>query len=471
MKAARSGESLMNSNNNKRLIAVLITALMTSGALAQSRSSLFDDDDVKPPAKSDGLQTDKATSSGVRFSGSTELGMYRAVDNPDRWMHQRLRQSLNAQSDGGGLKWKTGVRLEGDAAYVGRGDRYYNSDVRNDQKLGVELTENYFDKSLGAVEMRVGKQHVVWGEMVGAFVADVVSPRDMRDFLSVDLENIRRTTWATRFENFSGDWHSELLWVPVQTYDKVGKPGADFYPYPAPPIPGYGYAINVEQQPKQEFSNGSFGARTGFLKQGWDVSAFYYMSRDVAQTFERSIVAPTASTPYPATVYTPVHDRIHQLGGTVAKDLDGVVVKAEAVVTSGRRFTMMRLDDDDGLLPSGSLDIAFGVDYNPISDLRLNFQVVDRSLQHHDSSMLLDKNEAAGSVLAAWTFNSAWETQLLYVSSFNRSEGWISPSVTWKIKPSLRLRMGADFYYGPSYGTFGRYDRNDRVIGELRWSY
>ncbi|MDB5816009.1 MAG: hypothetical protein JWN23_3126 [Rhodocyclales bacterium] len=472
----------MQSKHNKTLAFVaLLGALMANGAVAQSRSSLFDDDDIKSPAdapkpgaatKPDddlglpGLRPGKPKDAGMRFSGNVELDMFRDIDDPDHWSHERVRTNLNAQG-GDGLKWKLGVRVDADAAYVGAGDRYYNTDVRQDQRFGIELRENYIDKSIGSWEMRLGKQNVVWGEMVGVFVADVVSPRDMRDFLSTDLENVRRTTWAARFEKFSGDWHSELLWVPVQTYDKIGRVGSDFYPYPAPPTPGYLYGINPDQQPQDKFSNGSFGARTGFLKQGWDVSAFYYVSRDVSPTFERNIIP----APLPITLYTPVHDRIRQAGATVSKDVDGLIWKAEMVATSGRRYTVTRLDDSDGLLPSSSLDTALGVDYNPWSDLRLNFQVVGRSLSHHDASMLVDKNEFAGSILANWKVNSTWETEVLWVKSFNRSEGWISPGLTWKMTPSLRLRVGADFFYGPPTGLFGRYDHDDRVTSELRLSY
>lgn len=469
----------MQNSHSKTLIALLCSLLMGS-AVAQSRSSLFDDDDVKPEPKKESAPKEqpdddiglpglkpKAAQSSLRFSGSTELGLYRMLDEPEHWSHQRLRTALNVQGSNAGFKWKLGGRLDADAAYIGRGDRYYNADVRQDQRLDFELRENYLDRSVGSWEMRLGKQHVVWGEMVGVFVADVVSPRDLRDFLSTDLENVRRTTWAARFEKFSGDWHSELLWVPVQTYDRIGKPGADFYPYPAPVTPGYAYGIDPEQKPKADFANGGFGARTGFLKNGWDVSAFYYASRDVAQTFERRVVAGTS----PATIYTPVHDRIRQVGGTVAKDVGGLVFKGEAVATSGRRFVLTRLDDDDGLLRSPSLDLILGVDYAPAADWRLNFQLIDRSLARHDASMLVDKNEQGGSAMATWSVTSAWEAQLLWATSFNRSEGWINPGLTWKVSPSVRLRVGADFFYGPNTGLYGQYDNQDRAYAELRYGF
>jgi hypothetical protein len=54
----------------------------------------------------------------------------------------------------------------------------------------------------GNWEFRLGRQHVVWGELVGAFVADVVSARDMREFIlpEPELQMLRIPQWAARAE-------------------------------------------------------------------------------------------------------------------------------------------------------------------------------------------------------------------------------------------------------------------------------
>lgn len=450
-----------------RHLLCLACLCMASMAAAQSRDALFDDDEapagevklVKPEAK-------PSPASATRFYGNVQFDYARVVADPEHDAHIRLRSLLGAQGSGAGLKWKLGVRLDGDAAYV-RQDDIYPPAVRNDQKLGAELRENYVDFDMAGLSVRAGKQNIVWGEMVGLYVADVVSARDMRDFLQVDTENMRRTQWGLRLEKFAGDWHHEFVWVPVQTYDKIGKPGADFYPYPAPATPGYAYVINDEQRPERNLSNSSVGLRTGVLKNGWDVSLFGFYSRDVTPTFERQVVGGAT----PATIYTPVHDRIRQIGGTVAKDFSGMVFKTELVWTGGRRYSLTRLDDDDGLLAAQSFDLALGLDTQPTNDLRLNFQLFGKQLSKHDASMLVDRLETGGSVLATYGWSRNVETQLLWVSSFNRSEGWVNPILVWKLRPDTRLRFGADVYYGPRTAFFGRYDKQDRIWGELRQSF
>ena len=111
------------------------------------------------------------------------------------------------------VKWKIGGRFDYDAVYDRSG--YYPEPVRQDQRAGFALRENYLDIATGDWDLRLGRQHVVWGEMVGLFVADVVSAKDMREFLLPEFEVLRIPQWAARAEYFKGDSHAELLWIPA----------------------------------------------------------------------------------------------------------------------------------------------------------------------------------------------------------------------------------------------------------------
>ena len=90
------------------------------------------------------------------------------------------------------------------------------------------------DTSAGNFDLRLGKQNIVWGEMVGLFFADVVSARDLRDFILPDFETIRIPQWAARAEYFGEESHFEVIWLPYPSVDEIGKPGAEFYPLHAP---------------------------------------------------------------------------------------------------------------------------------------------------------------------------------------------------------------------------------------------
>lgn len=245
-------------------------------ATAQKQDDLFGD---AAPAPTTGVAptTKTPADTTAKVSGNLETLMARMTDDPAHWSNLRLRANIGAVGAVDEIKWKVGLRGDLDGAYWKNNDNIYPQAVRDDQKAELELRENYVDLSSGEWDLRAGKQHVIWGEMVGLFVADVISPRDLRDYLSTDLDPIRRTQWAARLENFTGDWHNEIVWIPVQTYDDIGQPGADYYPMLAS---GVGYAVDAERRPSRTLANGSFGLRTSLLRNGWDMSAFAYASRN-----------------------------------------------------------------------------------------------------------------------------------------------------------------------------------------------
>ena len=85
-------------------------------------------------------------------------------------------------------------------------------------------------RSVGDWDLRIGRQNIIWGEVVGIFVADVVSAQNQLEFILPPFDIIRIPQWAARGEYFFGDSHLELIWIPYPTYNDIGKPGADFYP-------------------------------------------------------------------------------------------------------------------------------------------------------------------------------------------------------------------------------------------------
>src|SRR5712664_3561856 len=57
-------------------------------------------------------------------------------------------------------------------------DRYPANVVR-DQKTELMLREAILSVSRGDLDVRLGRQQIVWGEAISSFVTDVVNPRDL----------------------------------------------------------------------------------------------------------------------------------------------------------------------------------------------------------------------------------------------------------------------------------------------------
>jgi len=430
-----------------------------------SRDALFgdeDDDPLKPAASVE--KKEPATSSGVK--GSLQFELARAYEDPAHWSKMLTRADLSSQGNlGDGVKWKLGARMDYDAVFSV--NDFYPSAVADNQRFNLTLRENYLDVGAGDWDFRFGKQHVVWGEMVGLFFADVVSARDMREFILPEFDIMRIPQWAARAEYFKDDFHAELLWIPVATYNEIGKPGAEFYPFVPPAAPGVTTLIRNEDLPSRTLANTNYGVRLSTLKNGWDISGFAYSSMDIEPTFYRQAV----SAAQPTVAYEARHERIDQFGATVAKDFGSVVLKGEGVYTHGRQFYVSTPGDSDGVVPQNTIDWALGLDFSLPAETRLNAQLFQRAFLDYDPNLLSDKQENGYSLLLNHKLTDKLEAQLTWIASFNRTDWLLRPRVTWNFERNWRLAIGADVFQGPPLGLFGRYADKDRVYSELRYSF
>ncbi|WP_141348794.1 DUF1302 family protein [Zoogloea ramigera] len=410
-------------------------------------------------AADDELELEEATEATPKTSGILQFDVARTYARPEHWSMARARAELTAQGGSQGLKWKISGRADADAVFA-IDSGFYPDAVRRDQQYQFDLRETYLDFSAGDVDIRLGRQHIVWGEMVGLFFADVVSARDLRSFYLPEFEQLRIPQWAARAEYYFGDTHAELVWIPVPSYDRIGKPGAEFYPMQLP----QGTRMRGEVKPDNTLANSNWGARLSRQFGGWDMSGFYYRSLDVAQTFYQ--VGSFGNE------FEPRHDRITQIGGTMAKDFGEFVLKGELVHARGRKYnTFNPALNPDGLVAQNTMDYAFGVDIPAFRDGRVNLQYFGRRTFDLNPAIGLERVEDGASILLNTKLAKAWEGEMLFVSMLKRTDFMFRPRVIWSASKSWRLVFGADVFGGDATGAFGRYSDRDRVYTEARWSF
>lgn len=427
----------------------------------ESKDALFD-----LPEKLKMAKSVKVEEEGRRWRGFFQGEAAYTFADPNHWSKFMGRLELGTQGKlGQGMQWKVSGRVDYNPVFD-LTDHYQNS-VARDQRAEFHLRETYIDFSAGDLEWRIGRQHVVWGEMVGLFFADVVSAKDLREFVLPDFQVMRIPQWAARAEYFKDDFHAEVVWVPFPSYDEIGKPqgpgagqGADFFPYPLP----IAALIMADDRPSARWDHGNFGVRLSQLKSGWDVSGFFYSSMNTSPTFYQ----------YVPGVLTPRHDRIRQWGGTLAKDFTDVVLKAELVYTDGRRFNLTNVvapDASGGVVKQDTLDWAVGLDFNPSSETRLNAQLFQRHFFDHNPNIIPDQSENGASLLVSHSFSDRWKAEALIVRSLNRSDWMFRPKAIWSFQPNWKMTFGLDVFSGPVTGLFGQFDQRDRAYAEVRYDF
>lgn len=422
--------------------AVVLGGFAAHGAVAGS-----DVDDL--------LDVGSASGGGIKWGGYGEVGMAWTYADPEHWSKLRARGELGGSGAlTSAIHWKLSARADADGAPDA--GHFYPQAVRRDQRADFKVRDAYVDISAGDWDYRLGRQNVVWGEMVGLFFADVVSARDLREFLLPEFEALRIPQWTARAEYFKDDFHAEFIWIPVPSYDDVGKPGGEFFPVPA--LAASGVRFRADQKPDQRLGNTNWGVRLSTLKAGWDVSGFYYRSMDRSQTYY----------PMPDGSFEPRHDPIQQLGGTLTKDFGEFVLKSEVVLTHGRKFNLFYPDPPFyGMKASDTAEYVVGVDI-PTGDWRFNAQLFARTLFDHAKAMGFDRHEPGGSILVNRKFGDAVEAEVLMVTAFKRTDYTVRPKLVWRFAPSWRSQVGVDVFGGKPQGMFGRFEDRDRAYVEVR---
>jgi hypothetical protein len=452
------------------LPAMLLVAAVSASAPAIGASDApMSKDELFGDAQAKGAPESEATGSTARLSGFYELTTAYTYAEPVHWSRAVNRLALDGRGSWGDVKWKLGARFDVDPVYMG--SNFYLRDVRHDQRATAIWRENYLDFEAGGWDFRLGAQNIVWGEVVGLFVADVVSARDLRDFLLPRFDVIRIPQWAARAEYSTGDSHVELVWIPIQAFDNVGKPGSDFYPVPLPsPTPeDVAAAFRDPDRPSSSLGNAAYGIRANTLVDGWDVAAFYYRSYASSPTFYREAAGDSTRPP----TYTPRYDRIWQVGATFSKDLGPVVLHGEAVYANGQRFATLDPAASDGVVGRPTLDWILSADM-PFTEMEghVNLQVFQRHyFAGGADAVALNAGDFGVSALVSAKVTNAFEPQILWIQTFGGGGNLVRPRLNWYPEKNTTVGFGVDIFTGASDGYFGRYDNRDRVYAEVRFSF
>ena len=435
---------------------------------ATSTSETATDSDAKDALfSSETVPGSASTGESYSLRGFVQNELAYTYPSPDHF--SKFKNTLQLTADGrlaNGWGWRLGGRLVYDPIYDAT--NFYPEAVRDDQSLEATLREAYVDFGAGDFEFRLGRQHIIWGEVVGGFIADVVSAKDFRESIVQDFDLLRIPQWAAMVEHYRGDFYAQALWIPYMSVNDIGEAGSDFYPFVGQIPPGVNTVFRGDDRPSPTLSNSGFGARASYLYSGWDSSLFYFTSMDQNPAFRRELIAGAT----PTLVFTPIHKRIHQVGATIAKDFSAALIRLESVYTIDRLFEVSSLGDPDGLVRKNVLDYLISAEWGFAKDTQLIFQFFQRWVPDHVTTMIPDELESGYSVyLSTKAVHPDLKPELLWIQGLNRSDWLLEAKLNWEFTDNWRAVVGADIFGGRPIGLFGRYDNNDRVYYELRYSF
>jgi len=335
----------------------------------------------------------------------------------------------------------------------------------------VALRDAYLNISLAKWNLRLGHQQIVWGEALGQFFADVVMPKDLREFLLPEFADVRLPIWAFDIQYFFASAASlELVLSPDRSVHKLALPGADFAFFsPAPP--GINVTLLDDNRPKTNFKNWNGGLRLVSFIKGWDLSGFYYTSADHPPALHKTLsINPVTG----ATELTldPRHQRVHHIGSTFSKGIEPIILRGELVYTLRRLFNAEDITQNDGLVRGDHLRYVIGLDY-PIAGQ------VDMNAEFQQEYLIRPNRRTSDQRVRSWLFfhfstgffNESLRPELTFIVGLDGGDTQISPHLHYQLTDSLTLSWGADLFTGPEDGLYGEFDGSDRVFMNTRFQY
>lgn len=180
----------------------------------------------------------------------------------------RLRAQLSLQLDADlPGSWKARVSGRGfrDFAYALKGRSDFTHEVRKLYESELELQETYLQGSLlPNLDLKLGRQIVVWGRSESLRVLDVLNPLDNIEPGLVDLEDLRLPVAMTRLDYYLGTWSLTGIAIHESRFDRNPVFGSDFSPLQARP-PG-------ERRPASGGSDTEYAVALAGIFPGWDLS-------------------------------------------------------------------------------------------------------------------------------------------------------------------------------------------------------
>ncbi|HAF84917.1 MAG TPA: hypothetical protein DCG32_00810, partial [Sphaerochaeta sp.] len=158
-----------------------------------------------------------------------------------------------------------------------------------DRDLELGLREAYLDLRFDNMDIRVGKQQIIYGKAEGVFITDVVAPKDLREFLLPDFDEIRMGVTSAKLNYYFGNSSIEAVWAPVFTPTQMPAEGSIWSPtMPFPITPTFDYST-AEIEPKLENSEYFLRFSSISSKADLEIVGGYFWSDDPAMHITKQI--------------------------------------------------------------------------------------------------------------------------------------------------------------------------------------
>jgi hypothetical protein len=317
-------------------------------------------------------------------------------------------------------------------------------------------------------DIRLGRQQIIYGKAEGVFITDIVSPKDLREFLLPDFEEIRTGVTAAKINYYIGNSSLEAVWVPVFTPTVMPGEGSIWAPAMDFPVqPEYDYSTSVIT-PSLEDSEfflrfSAMGSKIDFELVG---GTYYY--DDPAMHIRRQMDPSTMQLT--GITIRPEYHRTSMIGGSFSLPAGPLVIRTEGGYYTDRYYQTENPAVPDATVEKSYLHYMGGLDYT-IAGIRLSAQFIQEFIPEYEAGLRNDEFENTMTFLARKDFlrERLWLEFFSYIG-LNHTDALIRPKISYSFTDGFDIQLGANIFTGTE-GRFGQYNENDMIYMKLKFSF
>ena len=340
----------------------------------------------------------------------------------------------------------------------------------NSDSITFKLREAYLDLYFDDFDIRLGKQQIVWGKADGVFITDIVSPKDLYEFLLPEFDEIRIGVVGAKLNYYIGGNTLELVWLPVFTPTNLPNDNSIWSPelnFMIPPTIDYS-----KEEVKSSLENSELFLKYSALTEAIDFELMAgYMWDDDPTMFSTFIPSSSGGN----LMITPEYKRISLAGGSFSTTLGPFVFRGEGAYYFGKYFNTNNLAVNNGTIEKDYIHYMLGADFN-LFDINFSAQFIQKAILDYEeiiqpNTMFADQYNNMMTFLAQYSMlNETLELEFFSYYDFEYNDALFRPRILYDYSDTINLQFGANIFTG-SEGQFGQYRLNDMIYGKIKYSF
>lgn len=337
-----------------------------------------------------------------------------------------------------------------------------------DKKLEFGMRQLYMNLYLGALDLRIGKQQIVWGKAEGVFITDIVSPRNLYEFLLPDFTEIRIGITALKANLALGANKSlEAVWAPAFTPVEMPDAGSPWMPPQTFPVqPAFDYS---RTEVGTSLKNSEVFLKFASISSSLDFELMAGYMWDDDPSPHASAIIDTSTHAITNLVFSPRHHRLGVVGGSFSTTIGGLVFRGELACYMNKYFAANLLTTD-GTLRKNYLHYLGAVDFS-LGKFKFSVQFIQQAIFDYDERIRNNEFESMATFRLSTDFlRERLKMELFTYVGLNDGDALVRFKISYDIQDGLTLTLGTDLFFGDN-GMFGQFDRNDMVYSKIKFSY